>query len=76
MLKFFLIRIKKCGQLVGVALLIIIQPGAYEERVTTAYTQVPSKSKLLANKLPNKETTFQIKRHSDDIKPTCSLIAM
>ena len=39
-----------------------------KERVTTAYTQVPSKSKLLANELPNKETTPQIKRHSDDIK--------
>ena len=28
------------------------------------------------NELPNKETTFQIKRHSDHIKPTCSVIAM
>ena len=28
------------------------------------------------NELPNKETTFQIKRHSDHIKPTCSIIAM
>ena len=46
-------------------------PGAYEpakERVTTAYTRVPSKSKLLVNELPNKETTLQIKRHSDDIE--------
>ena len=41
---------------------------AAKERVTTAYTWVPSKSKLLANELPNKETTLQIKRHSDDIK--------
>ena len=41
---------------------------AAKERVTTAYTRVPSKSKLLANKLPNKETNLQIKRHSDDIK--------
>ena len=41
---------------------------AAKERVTTAYTRVPSKSKLLANELPNKETTLQIKRHSDDIK--------
>ena len=49
---------------------------AAKERVTTAYTWVPSKSKLLANELPNKETTSQIKRHSDDIKPTCSVIAM
>ena len=49
---------------------------AAKERVTTAYTRVPSKSKLLANELPNKETTFQIKRHSDDIKTTCSVIAM
>ena len=49
---------------------------AAKERVTTAYTRVPSKSKLLANELPNKETTFQMKRHSDDIKTTCSVIAM
>ena len=41
---------------------------AAKERVTTAYTRVPSKSKLLANELPNRETTLQIKRHSDDIK--------
>ena len=41
---------------------------AAKERVTTACTRVPSKSKLLANELPYKETTFQIKRHSDDIK--------
>ena len=41
---------------------------AAKERVTTAYTRVPSKPKLLANRLPNKETTLQIKRHSDDIK--------
>ena len=41
---------------------------AAKERVTTAYTRVPSKSKLLANELPNKETTLQIKRHSDNIK--------
>ena len=41
-----------------------------KERVTTTYTRVPSKSKskLLANELPNKETTLQIKCHSDDIK--------
>ena len=32
---------------------------AAKERVTTAYTRVPSKSKLLANELPNKETTFK-----------------
>ena len=38
---------------------------AAKERVTTAYTRVPSKSKLLANEFPN---TLQIKRHSDDIK--------
>ena len=49
---------------------------AAEERVTTAYTLVPSKSELLANEIPNKETTLQIKRHGDDIKPTCSVIAM
>ena len=49
---------------------------AAKERVTTTYTRVPSKSKLLANELPNKETTLQIKRHSDDIKPMCSVIAM
>ena len=49
---------------------------AAKEHVTTAYTRVPSKSKLLAKELPNKETTLQIKRHSDDIKPTCSVIAM
>ena len=47
-----------------------------KERVTTTYTRVPSKSKLLANELPKKETTLQIKRHSDNIKPTCSVIAM
>ena len=41
---------------------------AAKERVTTAYTRVPSKSKLLVNRLPNKETTLQIKHHSDDIK--------
>ena len=41
---------------------------ATKERVTTTYTRVPSKSKLLANELPNKETTLQIKCHSDDIK--------
>ena len=42
---------------------------AAKERVTTAYTRVPSKSRLLVSELPNKETTLQIKRHSDDIKP-------
>ena len=41
---------------------------ATKEHVTTAYTRVPSKSKILVNKLPNKETTLQIKHHSDDIK--------
>ena len=46
---------------------------AAKERVTTAYTRVPSKSKLLANELPNEETTLQIKRHSDDTKPKCSV---
>ena len=49
---------------------------AAKERVTTTYTRVSSKSKLLANELPNKETTLQIKHHSDDIKPMCSVIAM
>ena len=49
---------------------------AAKERVTTVYTRVQSKSKLLANELPDKETTFRIKRHSDDIKTTCSVIAM
>ena len=39
---------------------------AVKECVTTAYTRVTSKS--LANELPNKETTLQIKRHSDNIK--------
>ena len=41
---------------------------ATKELVTTAYTRVPSKFKLLANRIPNKETTLQIKRHSDNIK--------
>ena len=49
---------------------------AAKEHVTTTYTQVPSKSKLLVNELPNEETTIQIKCHSDDIKPTCSVIVM
>ena len=49
---------------------------AAKEHVTTAFTRVPSKSKLLVNELPNKETTLQIKCHSDDIKPTCSVIMM
>ena len=39
---------------------------AVKEHVTTAYTRVTSKS--LASELPNKETTLQIKRPSDDIK--------
>ena len=41
---------------------------AAKERVTTAYTRVPSKSKLLANELPNKKTTLQIKHQNDNIK--------
>ena len=49
---------------------------AAKEHVTNAYTRVQSKSELLVNELPNKETTLQIKRHSDDIKPTCYVIAM
>ena len=40
---------------------------AAKEWVTITYTRVPSTSKL-ANKLPNKVTTFQINHHSDDIK--------
>ena len=36
--------------------------------VPTAYTRVPSKSKLLASKLPKKEANLQIKFHSNDIK--------
>ena len=41
---------------------------AAKERVTTTFTRVLSKSKLLVSELPNKETSLQIKRHSDDIK--------
>ena len=49
--------------------------GAYEWRSRKGACnyrihRVPSKSKLLVNELPNKETTLQIKCHSDDIKPT------
>jgi len=41
---------------------------AAKERATTAYTRVPSKSKLLASKLPHMETCSSIERHNDDIK--------
>ena len=49
---------------------------AVKERATTAYALVPSKSKLLASELPNMETCSSIKRHNDDIKTTCSVVAM
>ena len=50
---------------------------AAKERATTAaYARVPSKSKLLASELPNMETCSSIKRHNDDIKTTCSVVAM
>ena len=41
---------------------------AAKERATTAYAQVPPKSKLLASELPNMETCSSIERHNDDIK--------
>ena len=49
---------------------------AAKERATTAYTRVPSNSKLLASNLPNMETCSSIERHNDDIKTTCSVVAM
>jgi len=42
---------------------------ATKERATTAYTQVPSKSKLLANELLNMETCSSIERHNEDKNP-------
>jgi len=41
---------------------------AAKEHATTAYAQVPSKSKLLASELPSMETCSSIERHNDDIK--------
>jgi len=49
---------------------------AAKERATTAYARVPSKSKLLASELPNMEICSSIECHNDDIKPTCSVVAM
>ena len=41
---------------------------AAKECATTTYARVPSKSKLLASKLPNIETCSSIERHNDDLK--------